>query len=201
MTPEELNYVFGFVGSLGIGGIVGGLLVFVFLKSFLPSYLSQKATNLATKEDISEITNHVEQIKSQYALLLEASKARHQLRLAAIDKRLEAHQEALRLWRSMYSAVHTSEIGKAVMECQDWWTENCLYLEPEVRIAFSDAYTAAQCHSSYLNDHTNPQLAKNNWEVIIDFPNQLFAAVQLPPLTSTEVNALLHEKGMKPSRS
>src|SRR6266498_2581136 len=80
----------------------------LFLK-YLPSYLSKKGENLATKEDIAVITREVEQVRSEYAerlenivqqnrLLLEQTKRKHQLSIAALDRRLEAHQQAYTLW-------------------------------------------------------------------------------------------------------
>ncbi|ELP5903357.1 chromosome partitioning protein ParA, partial [Vibrio vulnificus] len=56
------------------------------LKSYLPSYFSEKAKNLATKEDIGEITSEVEQVKSGYAEMLEEVRSNHQLRLASIER-------------------------------------------------------------------------------------------------------------------
>jgi len=43
--------------------IVAGLL----LRSYLPAYFSEKGKNLATKEDVQEITKKVESIRVQYA--------------------------------------------------------------------------------------------------------------------------------------
>ncbi len=73
-------------GSFGIGAIVGAGFLFFILKSFLPSYFSEKAKNLATKEDIGQITSEVEQVKSGYAEMLEEVKSNHQLRLASIER-------------------------------------------------------------------------------------------------------------------
>ena len=38
----------------------------LFLKSYLPSYFEKKGENLATKEDIEDITDKVERVRSQY---------------------------------------------------------------------------------------------------------------------------------------
>jgi len=87
---------------LGVGAIV------LLLRS-LRSYATEKGKNLATKEDIGTITREVEKVRSEYAerfeslaqqnrLLLEHTRQRHELRLAALDRRLAAHQEAYALW-------------------------------------------------------------------------------------------------------
>lgn len=47
--------------------IIGGL----WIKSFLPSYMSQKGKNLATKEDIGEITSIVKDIENSFNKELE----------------------------------------------------------------------------------------------------------------------------------
>lgn len=98
MLIEDVKLLLSYLGAIGIGGGV----VFLLLKSFLPSYLAQKAQNLATKEDIARITNEIERVKSEYAFLLEELKARHQMRLAAVDRRLQAHQDAYSLWRKAH---------------------------------------------------------------------------------------------------
>ena len=43
------------------------LLFGLILGNFLPKYLSKKGENLATKEDISEITDKIESVKHEYA--------------------------------------------------------------------------------------------------------------------------------------
>ncbi|EOV9407705.1 hypothetical protein ACN5W3_002076 [Vibrio parahaemolyticus] len=54
------------VVSISIGGL--------FVKNYFPKYLSEKAKNLATKEDIGQITDQVESIKRQHAVELEKIK-------------------------------------------------------------------------------------------------------------------------------
>jgi len=61
--------------------IIGGLL----LHSYLPKYFQQKGENLATKEDIEEITEKVEAVKVEYARQLE----RYKDDMNLMDKRRE----------------------------------------------------------------------------------------------------------------
>src|SRR5207247_2225035 len=102
----------------------------------------------------------------QYALLLEELRAQHQLRLAAADRRLEAHQEAFTLWAKLVSHTHQDSISAVVAECQEWWLKNCVYLSLEAREAFSEAYFAAHMHSGLLQDRSNPRAVAENWEAI-----------------------------------
>jgi hypothetical protein len=60
-----------FVYSLiAIAFFLLGLLV----REFLPSYLRKKAENLATKEDIAQITKLQKAVEHQFANLIESSK-------------------------------------------------------------------------------------------------------------------------------
>lgn len=160
------------------------------LKRFFMSYLDEKGKNLATKEDIASITHEVERVRLEYSALLEQTKARHQLRLAALDRRLAAHQEAFTHWRELFTA-DASDMEGVAKKCRDWWNRNCLYLEPAVRQAFLDAVsqeyrdrarrTPGHDHATVLADHMGKMFA---------FPNILFEAIQLPRLTAAEVGAL-----------
>ena len=58
------------------------------------SFIREKGKNLATKKDIGRITKEIESVKSIYTKEIEHIREKQQLRLAAIDKRLEAHQKA-----------------------------------------------------------------------------------------------------------
>ena len=150
MTPEEIRALINFVGAFGIGAIVAGGIVFYILKFYVSSYLSEKAKNLATREDIAAITSEIERVRVQYTILVEELKARHQLRMAALDRRLQAHQEAFTLWRELFGNTHSEEVGKSVLKCQAWWEANCIYLEPKVRQGFVDAYSAAHSHNQLV---------------------------------------------------
>jgi hypothetical protein len=46
----------------------------LFLRSFLPSYFDEKAKNLATKEDIGDITDEIEKVKFNYSKEVEQLK-------------------------------------------------------------------------------------------------------------------------------
>lgn len=194
MTIDELRELLRYAGAFGAGGVVFVGVAWLFLKSYLPSYFAKKAENLATREDIAAITHEIESVKTQYAVLIEENKAKHQLRMAALDRRLQAHQEAFALWRELLGGAHTDTIGKVVLKCQEWWEKNCLYLEPKVRDAFVAAYSAAHSHHAYVKAHADSKIITESWELITEFPNILFEAIQLPPLSETEAKALIPPK-------
>jgi hypothetical protein len=196
MTPEELHSWFKAVASVGWIPVVTTVFVFFVNKHFFSSYLTEKGKNAATKEDIAKITHEVEGVRTQYASLVEELKARHQLRLAAIDRRLEVHQEAFTLWRELMSVMHSKDVDEVAKKCGDWWGKNCVYLEEGVRESFVLAYRSALDHAMLLEqarrtrNKQNVDLVTANWSRITDFPNLLFKAVQLPGLTELEANEL-----------
>lgn len=141
---------------------VAGLVAIGILLLSLRSYSQEKGKNQATKEDITDITNKIEQVRLQYSqqmeelshqnrVSLEQNKFINQLRLSALEKRFEAHQQAYTLWRNLVSCVHQEDkIHGAVIECQEWWEKNCLYLESEVRRAFYISYMNAPLQRDFL---------------------------------------------------
>lgn len=164
------------------------LVAWLILQRFLPSYFSEKAKNLATKEDVAAITEEVERVRHEYSALVEELKARHQLRLAALDRRLQAHQEAFTLWRGL--VVGPEDSGASILACQSWWEKNCLYLEPDVREAFVLAYSNASLRDQFISIRADANLITEAWDKMMKFPDVLFAAVQLPPMSELETESM-----------
>lgn len=99
-------------------------------------------------------------------------------RLVALDKRLEAHQQAFVLWKKLVSAAHNEgHRHEIVLTCQQWWIDNCLYLDPEVRKAFVDCYSSVwsyDAHDSSLRD--------DKWKKITCLGGVIEVAVGLPSI-------------------
>lgn len=103
-------------------------------------------------------------------------------RLAAIEKRLQAHQEAFALWRRLLAHVHCEdEIGAVVMECQTWWNNNCLYLEEKARTAFWKAYMQALMHKDLVKSG-KVELVEKSMSDIRAAGDALADAIELPPV-------------------
>jgi hypothetical protein len=96
---------------------------------YVVRYMQEKGKNRAAVEDIGELTRIVDAIKTenatrlasishQNAVLIEQLKAKHELRFAAVDRRLQAHQEAFSRWRKLVANVHHEAIGPVAIECQ-----------------------------------------------------------------------------------
>jgi|GEM_PF-3257653 len=84
--------------------------------------------------------------------------------LSLESKRLQLHQEAYTLWRKLVATVYDSnKIGDTVMECQDWWNNNCLHLSSDASTAFKSAYLSASHHGRFVEARESVQLIKENW--------------------------------------
>ena len=89
---------------------------------------------------------------------------RQDLRLAAIDKRLVAHQQAFALWHKLFFAIHDKDhIGEIALECQTWWISNCLYLTPKSRNAFRTSYTLAHWFHQIPFEKDSEHIRKENY--------------------------------------
>ncbi len=135
---------------------------------------------------------------------------KNQLRLAAIDKRLEVHQKAYSLWTGLRSKAHKSEeIWEYVMECQKWWDDNCLYLAPKARKAFKHAYMCASNHKDFLDErkfivenapNDKQRLAEindliqKNWNDISIAGQAIVEGVELPTIGEEEFKEIEPKK-------
>ena len=110
----------------------------------------------------------------------------HQLRMAALEKRLQAHQDAYTLWRKLFMHVYQDDIVEVVKECADWWDNNCLYLEPRARKAFQRAYVHAPSQKPFLDAHENAKVLEKNWQDIEAAGEEIARAVSLPSIGELE---------------
>lgn len=86
MNSDEFMMLYEFLTNFGLGALVGGCVIYFFIKSYIPNYLSEKAKNLAQKEDIAVITNEVEKVKANHQAILEEVKTNNQLKISAIER-------------------------------------------------------------------------------------------------------------------
>lgn len=73
-------------------GVLGAL-----IKFFPAGYLGEKGKNLATKEDVAEITDRIERVKGQYSAELEATKAELSSKLKTHGFRYEKEFQVLEI--------------------------------------------------------------------------------------------------------
>jgi hypothetical protein len=82
---------------LQVIAVLGLLVVGWLVKSYMPSYYSEKGKNLATKEDIAEITHRIEQVKASLSSRLHIHQTRydHEFKLLLeLSEKLVAAREA-----------------------------------------------------------------------------------------------------------
>jgi hypothetical protein len=186
-----------FESIIGLLTLISVACALLLWRSYLPAYAAEKAKNLATREDVQDITRRVEEVKTLYAtqikelehqnaLVLERLRADQQLRMAAAEKRLAVHQEAFTLWRKLHMNAHSDQVNKVVLECQEWWEQNCLYLAPQARDSFNRAYFAASLHRQLVQDHSNAESMKANWQLILVAGEHIVSGVELPSLGARE---------------
>jgi hypothetical protein len=97
-----------------------------------------------------------------------AQDRQNQLRLAAVEKRLEAHQQAYALWRKLiFSDDDKKTLDPVVLECQTWWNNNCLYLTPEARHAFFTAFMLAPLRPQLLKSRDTTAIKDNFKQITI----------------------------------
>jgi len=163
------------------------LILLSFLGGYFGSFIKKKGEIAATKKHTEELQKTLHQNK----ILLEEHRTHSSLRMAAIDKRLQVHQEAYTLWKKLLSAIHDEIIGEVVVECQGWWDKNCLYLSPESREAFYTAFQCAFNHKSYLNvppEMKDKDLINSNFDKITKAGEIIVSSVELPSLGEAENN-------------
>ncbi len=183
--------------------LLTGLVLFIVsrLRGAVTSYANEKGRNLATKEDIAGITDKIEGVKADYAqqhqelvhqhqLTVEAMKAHTQLSLAAVESRLAAHQQAFALWRKLLRNIHEESAHDVVKECEAWWNDNCLYLSPEARQGFLEAFWGVYDHAALLKDRSNPTAATENFDRIMRVGEKITGGVALPPIGGRELKSV-----------
>lgn len=191
MTPEQIQAIAKGIAE-GLGAPLGWawvlLVALAAVASFLGSYLSERGKSQVIKKDIGFITREVETIRTEQQAMLESMKAEHQLRFVAAERRLAAHQQAFVLWRKLILVDDTNaaERREVSRECNDWWTNNCMYLGPRSREAFLHAYsTLNTMHFQKFQD----EKAMESWiEMRMKPGTVLFEEVFMPPLAAELVD-------------
>ena len=112
--------------------------------------------------------------------------------IAAIDKRLEVHQEAYALWTRIVGALNDQNIAEVVSEGEKWWSQNCLYLDAASRQAFKSCLFSALLRKDLLNgpkprDDETTKMIRKNWHDIMKPGQTLPAGVALPGMGEQEL--------------
>lgn len=168
-------------------GFLGGAGVLLILFAF--PYVRRKVENVATKQDIGDITRIAETIKKDLQLEIERSKADFQLPFIAAEKRLEVHQGAYS--RAVMMVVlaskreHSQADSKIIDECEDFYIENCLYLDRQIRPTFVKALRATRMLPQYRKLERNSEskaLIVNLTRSVNGLPQTIENQFHIPPL-------------------
>jgi hypothetical protein len=73
--------------ALSILANIGLSVILIFGRSYLSSYINEKAKNTATKEDIEAITTKIEAVKSNYQIEIERAKHEYEQKGAFIERK------------------------------------------------------------------------------------------------------------------
>ncbi|MDI3548102.1 MAG: hypothetical protein PWR10_1754 [Halanaerobiales bacterium] len=110
-------------------------------------------------------------------------------RLAALDKRLEVHQEAYKLWSELFFSLNSEKVHDKAYKCQEWWYENCLYLDPKTRKAFKKALLDAQLYNQ--TDRNNDKDLKEKLFKEVEKVGELIVkGVELPTIGEYESKSI-----------
>ena len=129
-------------------------------------------------------------IATATTLLTAGENRRHQLAMAALDRRLEAHQTAYALWHRIVGAVHEPDrVGAVLREADEWWRNNCLCLDVESRRALRDCIIFASSHKDLLSGPRSEEVARllnESWDMIMKPGQTLVRGAALPSLGEAE---------------
>jgi hypothetical protein len=177
----DLAYALAIAALSFLGGLAGG---------FLRGYTTEKGKNRASKEDLGDLTKIVENIRDTnqrgLAELTESLRAHHSMRSAALEKRLEVHQDAYRMAFMMFRNLYGSdeEHRGTGNDIREWWMRNALYLDEGPRAAFDKAWMAYLRHPAMTraDARSDADAVVKNFEEIRALPPALERAVALPPI-------------------
>ncbi|MBT2299258.1 hypothetical protein J7E70_02160 [Variovorax paradoxus] len=120
---------------------------------------------------------------------IERRRFEHAMRSAALEKRLDKHQEAWTHWDNLRRAVGTRDEGAIRTErlkCDDWYSKNCLYLGPQARVAFWRSIIYAQAHFEAMQGRM-PAERVIEWSQLIAAAGSVISrGVALPGFTEEE---------------
>ena len=126
---------------------------------------------------------------------------KHQLAMAALEKRLAVHQEAIAIWFSICNNIHdhNGELFQIVGDAQKWFYKNCLYLDDTARSDFWDCLIQAPLYKDLLEsskkiargqggirDEKTERMVKESWNTILRPGESIPAGVELPSFGSND---------------
>lgn len=130
-------------------------------------------------------------LSSVTAISINRSDYQKQLRLAALEKRLEAHQQAFAFWWEIRSNIYNDDkISDTIQKATEWWRNHCLYLGPKSRASFYNCLIFAGNHADMLKARTpgydDKKEIRESWDTIMLPGSILVEEVNLPSFGEEE---------------
>lgn len=125
---------------------------------------------------------------------------KEKFKMVAIEKRLEAHQQALKLWDDLRSFIHSPDSDPDKMfvltTARNFWYSNSLFLEKDSREQFEKAFWIVSNYRLWLENWklTQPGKEKDEardfyqarWEEFHKTPEIIQKEVELEPIKPRE---------------
>lgn len=160
--------------------LTAGLVAGLILRSFLPGYLGEKGKNLATKEDIAEITKRLEGVRSEIGSRLHVHQRRYEheftLMMELSEKLVELRDAArsLRPVAGYLPADETEDKKRRRIRFND--ANRALYVFRENRKPFFpleiynliEVFDTAAWKEFVADKHRDPLKDENYWEQAIE---------------------------------
>jgi len=114
-----------------------------------------------------------------------------QLRLAAIDKRLQVHQEAYAYWIKIIRAMGDREtLGDLLKQAYEWWDNNCLYFSsPDLATDFRRTITEAGGYETMRRGGASATLLEDIYKQLMATGEKIQSAVGLPAIGNVQLQA------------
>ncbi len=147
----------------------------------------------------SIITIIIFRIERKDRLKLSSQERKDKFKLVAIERRLEAHQQALKHWGALKSIIYEKDNEKrsrVIGDAANFWYENCLYLEKETRENFYKVIFLVSSYSDFLESwkyaSKGPEKEKahndltKTWDEIHALSSIIMREVELEPISIKE---------------
>ena len=118
-------------------------------------------------------------LQNEHTRTLEESRQKHQSSLAAVEMRLQIHQQAFTRLLKLLKLRDPEALHSHAKECDVWWTENCLYLSEEASKAFRALCSSFPRQVSYDNDG-DMLLPGSTWALLTDAMASIHRVPGLP---------------------
>jgi hypothetical protein len=149
-----------FIGGIGLLPIF--ILIYIFKKMF-PKYLEEKAKNLATKEDISNITEKIEAVKFEHNKRLDEIKNKNDLFYSEIKSRKERlNSKQFELYNDLWSSLIDLKIS-----ADELWNSATIEKLNDFSIKLFNAKISIEKSSLLIEDEHYNEL----FDIIIKFEN------------------------------